>query len=96
MTLRTIGLLNVLLFIFVAIFASGPWYYLLLTVAQIIFVPLMLHMVIGDDERLLAKMLPLISVPALISVMLLQVTSSTAWDPVLAGLYFVFTAFVFL
>lgn len=96
MTFRTLGLLNIGLFIIVMLFTAQSWHYSMLTVAQIVFVPLILHMVTSGDNRLLAKILPYVSMPAFIAAMLIQVIGNSAWNPILAVIYFVFTALVSL
>lgn len=90
MRLRSIAMIHILLFIFTAIFHAGPWYYLLLTAAQLVYVPLVLQLVMRRGDWFHA-IYPYLSIPAYLSVAVLQITNETPGDIFLAALYLIFT-----
>ncbi|WP_099157832.1 YndJ family protein [Virgibacillus ndiopensis] len=94
MTFRKIGLSNIFILIMIAIFGSYPWYFLMLTAAQIIFVPLMLQLTFKDNSEKLYGHLPYLSCLASLAVLMLQMTNETPWDLFFALIYFVFTLMV--
>ena len=94
MTFRTLGMTNILLVMVIVIFGVHPWYFLMLTSAQLVFVPLTLDLFIKNDDGWLAKYLPYFSVPAFLAILILQLTDVTRWDPLLAGIYFAFTVMI--
>ncbi|WP_052807187.1 YndJ family protein [Risungbinella massiliensis] len=93
MTFRKIALTHTILFLVVAFVSVSPWYYLMLTAAQLIYVPLALHLIMKKGDWF-NRLYPYISTPAYLSIVILQVTSQTAWDGLLATIYFLFTFFV--
>ncbi|MFD2625077.1 YndJ family protein [Salibacterium salarium] len=96
MTFRTVGCLNVLLFLVIIIFSAHPPYFLMLTAAQLLYVPFMLHVIMKKDKGWVATYLPSLSVPAFLAVLFLHITDQTAWDTLLATLYFMFTILIAL
>lgn len=90
MRLRSIAMIHILLFVFTAIFHAGPWYYLLLTAAQLVYVPLVLQLVMKKGDWFHA-IYPYLSVPAYLSVAILQITSETPGDLYFAAVYLIFT-----
>jgi hypothetical protein len=83
-------MIHILLFVFTAIFHAGPWYYLLLTAAQLVYVPLVLQLVMrkGDWFHVIY---PYLSIPAYLSVAILQITGETQADIFFAAVYLIFT-----
>jgi len=96
MTFRKLGIMNIVLVMMIALFGVHQWYFLMLTVAQLVFVPLTLDLIIKNDEGWLAKYLPYFSMPAFFAVLILQLTNVTKWDTMLAGIYFFFTFMISL
>lgn len=81
------------LFLISMAFNSGPWYFLMLTAAQLLFVPLVL-LIVTNKENFIYRHYFFIAAPALLAVCLLQITGSTEWDGVLAFLYLFYTLLV--
>src|SRR5690625_1200075 len=94
MTFRTLGMTNILLVMVIVIFGVHPWYFLMLTSAQLVFVPLTLDLFIKNDDGWLAKYLLYFSVPAFLAILILQLTDVTRWDPLLAGIFFAFSVMI--
>ena len=87
MTYKQIALLHTTLFLVTMIFSATPWYFLMLTVAQLLFVPLTLKLIWKKDPKLYYYF----AIPAFASVIILQTTTSTSWDILFASLYLLFT-----
>lgn len=83
-------LLPITLFLLVLIFSKGPWHVLLLTVAQIVYVPLTLKLVMIKGDWF-SKFYPYISIPAYLSIALIQLITNTEWDVLFAAIYLLFT-----
>jgi len=81
---------HLFLFIIVAFLSLNPWPFLLLTIAQLLYVPLVLRMIIIKGDWF-ASNYYYFAVPAYFAIAILQITSATIWDVVLAGIYLVFT-----
>lgn len=96
MTFRKLGIMNIVLVMMIALFGVHQWYFLMLTAAQLVFVPLTLDLIIKNDDGWLAKYLPYFSIPAFFALLILQLTNVTKWDTMLAGFYFVFTIMICL
>ncbi|WP_164669269.1 YndJ family protein [Virgibacillus doumboii] len=94
MTFRNIGIINIFILFVIAVLGVHPWHFLLLTVAQLVYVPLILNLVMKNDDGKYARYLPYLGIPAFLTVILLQVTSETSWDPFLAIIYFLFTLLI--
>ncbi|WP_246096995.1 YndJ family protein [Psychrobacillus soli] len=92
MSFKQIAFLHIILFVVAVIFTVGPWYFLMLTVAQLLFVPVTLQMILKKDKRLYYYF----AIPAFISVFILQVTTDTKLDVVFAAIYLLFTFVVAL
>ncbi|GEL77859.1 YndJ family protein [Tenuibacillus multivorans] len=82
------GLINIFILVMIAIFTPHEWYYLLLTVAQLVYVPLVLGSFIKNNS------IVWFAIPAFLSVIVLQLTSQTSGDLLLATIYFAFTIVV--
>ncbi|SDM89904.1 YndJ-like protein [Psychrobacillus sp. OK028] len=78
--------IHIILFAVTAFFTVNPWYFLMLSIAQILFVPLTLQLIIKVKLRIYYFVLP-----AIFSVVVLQVTNETSFDIALAFLYLLFT-----
>ena len=87
MTFKRIALLHIILFLVVLIFSVTPWYFLMLTVAQLLFIPLILRLILKKENRLYYYF----SIPAFIAVAILQITVNTKWEVLLAAIYLLFT-----
>ncbi|SDZ23343.1 YndJ family protein [Thermoactinomyces sp. DSM 45892] len=83
------------LFSLAVCFGERSWYFLLLTAAQLIFVPLVLHLVMGRNSWF-ARVYPYIAYPAFLAILILHITGQTKWDAWLSGIYLVFTIVVSL
>ncbi|SEQ65172.1 YndJ-like protein [Virgibacillus subterraneus] len=94
MTFRNIGLCNILIVLVIAIIGPHPWYFMMLTVAQLIYLPLTLHLVMESDNGYIPRYLPYLAIPAFAAVIFLQITNDTAWDTIFAVIYFLFTLFI--
>ncbi|WP_034301229.1 YndJ family protein [Bacillus cihuensis] len=88
-------LLSIILFLLVVFFGKGPWHLLLLTGAQIVYVPLTLKLILTKGDWF-SKFYPFISIPAYLSIVLIQLTTNTEWDVLLAAVYLLFTFVVAL
>lgn len=87
--MRKFAFIHILLFIVIAILSKNPWPYLLLTVAQIVYVPIALKMVMNRTDWF-SKYYYYFAIPANISIALLQ-TTTTNLSIVLAIIYLAFT-----
>ncbi|MEI4770421.1 YndJ family protein [Psychrobacillus sp. FJAT-51614] len=87
MTFKRIALLHIIGFLVVIIFSATPWYFLMLTVAQLIFVPITLQLILTKEHRLYYYF----AIPAFASIFILQTTTTTEWDILLAATYLLFT-----
>lgn len=92
MTMRNFTLIHILLFTVVAIFSTDPWPFLMLTAAQLVYVPITLRLVMVKGDWF-SRNYMYFAVPAYIAVALLQMTSSK-WDGLLAGVYLLFTGVI--
>ncbi|WP_342567726.1 YndJ family protein [Psychrobacillus sp. FSL K6-4046] len=86
MTYKRIAISHTILFLIVAAFSVEPWYFLMLSVAQILFVPLVLKLVLKDDHLIYYFV-----IPAVIAVSILQITEDSRIDSLLALIYLLFT-----
>ncbi|NYF25475.1 YndJ family protein [Sporosarcina sp. JAI121] len=78
------------LFLSVAFFSGNPWHFLMLTIAQLFYIPFALRLIMGKDDWF-AKCYYYFAIPAYLAVALLQVTPDSKWDGLLAALYLLFT-----
>lgn len=86
MTYKWLAIIHIVLFAITAFFTVNPWYFLMLSIAQILFVPLTLQLILKVELRMYYFVLP-----AIFSVIVLQITNETSFDIVLAFIYLVFT-----
>ncbi|WP_196493862.1 YndJ family protein [Ornithinibacillus caprae] len=92
MILRNLAIINSIILIVMVVFIGvEPWYDVLLTVAQVVFVPFVLHLVIRDQRTTISTYLGYLSIPSTMSVFMLQVTENPMIDSLLAFIYFLFT-----
>ena len=83
---KWLAMIHIILFAISAFFTVNPWYFLMLSVAQILFVPLTLQLILQVELRLYYVVLP-----AIFSVIVLQITNETSFDIVLATIYLLYT-----
>ncbi|MGG4487974.1 YndJ family protein [Metabacillus idriensis] len=93
MKFNTFVIIHSIIFLLSVLLNEGPWYFLLLTAAQLIYVPLVLQLIMKKGDWFY-KIYPYISIPAYTSVFLLQVTEESLFDVFFAGVYFFFTILV--
>lgn len=86
MTYKWLAIIHIVLFAITAFFTVNPWYFLMLAIAQLLFVPLTLQLILKVEPRMYYFVLL-----ATISVIVLQITNETSFDIVLASIYLVFT-----
>ena len=89
MKMRDFVLIHILLFVIVTIFSVNPWPFLLLTIAQLIYIPITLRIIMSQKDWFSRHYL-LFAIPAYISVAWLQIIPSK-WDGLFAGVYLLFT-----
>lgn len=90
--MRNFVFIHLVLFAIVAIFSIAPWPYILLTVAQLVYIPILLKLVCTERDWFW-KLYPYFAIPAMAAVVLEQLSSMT-WAGYLAAIYLVFTLFV--
>ncbi|WP_179107226.1 YndJ family protein [Sediminibacillus massiliensis] len=93
MTFRKIGMMNIGLFTWILLFGEHAWHFLLLTAAQLIYVPFVLDLIMKENSKA-SRYLSFLSVPAMLAVFFLQITETTILDSVLAATYFLFTLLI--
>ncbi|WP_036184746.1 YndJ family protein [Ureibacillus manganicus] len=86
-------LLSIILFLVAVVFGQDSPYFLMLTVAQTVYVPLILQMITKKDDWF-SRYYTYFAFPAYISVILLHITHQSLWDGLLAGIYLLFTCIV--
>ncbi|MBM7587044.1 hypothetical protein JOC86_003596 [Bacillus pakistanensis] len=91
---KMIGL-NAVLFLMIIFFGVFPWYMWILMIAQLLYVPLTLHLLL-KKESLFRKYYFVIGIPSFAAVIILNMTDQTSWDGVLAAVYFLYTIFIAL
>lgn len=84
---------SIILFLVAVIFGQGPLYLLMLTVAQVVYVPLTLQMIKKKNDWF-TRFYTYFSIPAYVSVVLLHITEPSSWDAFLAAIYLLFTLIV--
>ena len=89
MKMRNFVFIHISLLIITVLFSTNPWPYSMLTIAQLVYIPIVLKLVIEETDWL-SKLYVYIAIPTYVSVFLLQVTSSSL-DWLFAGIYFLFT-----
>ncbi|KRG15155.1 hypothetical protein ACA30_08250 [Virgibacillus soli] len=93
MKIRPFILIHSLLFLLITIFSIQPWPSLMLTIAQILYVPILLQF-ISTRHDWFNKRYYYFAIPTYAAVAILQWTDQTAWDGWLAAIYFLFTIIV--
>lgn len=93
MTWNKWTLFSIVLFLFAIIFGQDSPYLLLLIVAQVVYVPLTLQMIMKRNDWF-SRYYSYFAIPASISVILLHMTNPSGWDYVLATIYLLFTCTV--
>ncbi|MCJ7840267.1 YndJ family protein [Lederbergia sp. NSJ-179] len=90
MNLHKFIFIHIILFIFIAGFSLQPWPSTMLTIAQILYIPIMLQLVTNGEDWL-SKNYYYFAIPAYGAVAFLQWTGQTPWDGWVAAIYFLFT-----
>ncbi|MBO0992103.1 YndJ family protein [Bacillus sp. SD088] len=93
MKLRPFILVHSLLFLLIASFSIQPWPSIMLTIAQIVYIPIVLQLV-SKQQDWLNRLYYYFSIPAYGAVAFLQWTDQTSWDGWVAAIYFLFTIMV--
>lgn len=86
-------LFSVVLFLFAVVFEQDSPYLLLLTVAQVIYIPLTLQMIVKKNDWF-NRYYSYFAIPAFIAVILLHMTNQSEWDYLFAAIYLLFTFIV--
>ncbi|MFJ5770402.1 YndJ family protein [Psychrobacillus sp. NPDC093180] len=92
MNFKRITFLHIILFVIAVLFSVGPWYFLMLTVAQLVFVPVTLQLILKKEKRFYYYF----AIPAFLSIFILQVTPQAKLDVIFAAIYLLFTFVVAL
>ena len=92
--MRKFVFIHLLFFIVVACFSKDPWPYLMLTIAQIFYVPIALRFVLRRGDWLF-KHYFYFAIPAYVSVAFIQLFSPE-WAAIPALVYFAFTVCIAL
>lgn len=90
--MRNFVFIHLLLFVVAFVYSPSPWPYALLSVAQLVYIPILLKLVCREQDWFW-KLYPYFAVPAMGAVLLEQI-SSTRWDGLFAAIYLLFTLFV--
>ena len=85
--------IHIILFLIIAVFSVTPWPYIMLTSAQLLFIPIALRLVMHNRDWF-SKRYFSFAVPAYTAVAILQLTADTPWDGLLAAIYLGFTILV--
>lgn len=94
MKMHNFVLIHILLFITIGISSVNPWPFLLLTIAQLIYVPITLRLIMNKNNWF-SKNYLLFAIPTYIAVAFLQILPSK-WDGLFAGIYLIFTMIIAL
>lgn len=95
MKLHNFALVHILLFLAVAVLSENPWPYLMLIVAQLVYIPIALRLIwIKGDS--FAKRYWIFAIPAYAAVALLQIAPASKWNILLATVYLLFTIVIAL
>ena len=86
-------LIFVILFFNAVVLGQVPPYLLMLTVAQIVYVPIILQLIVKKEDWF-SRYYIYFSTPAYLSVVLLHITNPSGWDALLAAIYFIYTCVV--
>jgi len=95
MKIRNFAIIHVVLFLAVAVLSENPWPYLMLTVAQLVYVPIALRLIWIKDDWF-ARRYHFFAIPAYTAVTLLQIIPASKWDIPLATIYLLFTLVIAL
>lgn len=95
MTIRMFFWIHSSLFLLIAFFSIKPWPSLMLTLAQIVLIPLVLQLILNKEDWF-NKVYYYFAIPAFIAVAILEWIDQTIIDPWLAMVYLLFTVVVSL
>ncbi|MBR7795115.1 hypothetical protein GT022_03530 [Agaribacter marinus] len=91
MTFFKVACMNSVLFILIILYGEDSWYLLILSAAQLIFVPYMLHIILKEQRGWIPTFYPYFGIVASIAIFVLQITQDSPIDTILATIYFMFT-----
>lgn len=92
--MRRFVAIHILLFLAAMLFSTAPWPYGLLVVAQLVYIPVLLRMVVTETNWFW-RYYPYFAIPAYIAIVIGQAVT-TRWDGWFAALYALFTVYVAL
>ncbi|MEK5068935.1 YndJ family protein [Sporosarcina sp. FSL K6-1508] len=90
MTMCKFALIHSVLFVSVAFFSLNPWPFLMLTIAQLVYVPIAIRFVM-EKENWFSQHYYYFAIPAYLAVALLHIVPGSKWDGLLAAIYLAFT-----
>lgn len=94
MKMRNFLLVHIILFVIVMIFSDRLWPFFLLTIAQLLYIPIILRLIITRNDWF-SRTYYLFAIPAYFSIAMLQIFPST-WDMLFAAVYLFFTCVIAL
>lgn len=92
MSIRNYALIHFFIFIITIVFSNNSWPYLMLTIGQLVYIPIALKLVI-NEKNWFSTNYWFFAIPAYIAVFLLQ-TTTTSYDVLFASIYFLFTIII--
>ncbi|MFJ7936211.1 YndJ family protein [Sporosarcina sp. NPDC096371] len=90
MKIHNFAIVHVVLLMAVSFFAVAPWPFLLLTAAQLVYMPIALRLIWVKDDWF-AKRYTYFAIPAYLAVAWLQIMPASKWDVLFAAVYLLFT-----
>jgi hypothetical protein len=93
--MRKFACIHSVLFVVVVFFSENPWPFLMLTIAQLVYVPFALRLITSNKDRF-SKRYYYFAIPAYLAVALLQITPDSKWNGLLAAVYLAFTIIIAL
>jgi YndJ-like protein len=94
MNFRSVTIVNFVLLILLLLLQESTWYLYLLTVAQIIYVPLILDIITRDEVGNYERFLPYATLFASFAVFFMQLFYQPILHMICAGIYLIFTILV--
>ena len=95
MSNRNFAFIHVGLFLLATICSDNPWPFLMLTIAQLIYVPIALRIIVVKKDWF-AKLYKYFATLAYLAIVLLEITSAAKWDVLFAAVYLLFTIVIAL
>lgn len=97
MTFRNIAMFNMIIIITLLLLDKASSYFLILSVAQFVFIPFMLHLICKNDQSRISSWLVYLSIPAFIALFMIHIVKGTVPEMIpflLSCIYFLFTLIV--